>query len=145
MPAGYPRPSTLRPCAAVNAHSTARTFVLRPALSPRQAIGARLDGNARCARAVTYGIDQGADAATPLRPIASGRRQSNAERGIGSDSTLNVERRIRRNETLDVEAELGRECRVINRRAERWRGGLKGPDDVSEVARAPPGRTGKGP
>jgi hypothetical protein len=46
--------------------------------------------------------------------------------------------------TLNVEGGVGRECRVINRRAEGWRSGLKGPDDVSEGARAPPGRTGKG-
>jgi hypothetical protein len=39
------------------------------------------------------------------------------------------------NRTLNVEGGVGRECRVINRRAEGWRSGLKGPDDVSEVAR----------
>jgi hypothetical protein len=74
-----------------------------------------------------------------------GRRQSDAERGIGSDPTLNVERGVGRNETLNVQGGVGRECRVINRRAEGSRSGLKGPDDVSELARAPPGRTEKGP
>jgi hypothetical protein len=58
-----------------------------------------------------------------LRPIASGRRQSDAERGIGSDPPLTVE------------GGVGGECRLINRRAEGWRSGLKGSDDVSEVAR----------
>jgi hypothetical protein len=82
--------------------------------------------------------------ATSFRPIASERGQSDAERGIGSDPTLNVEGGFGRNETLNVEGGVGRECRVISRRAERWRSGLKRPDDVSEGARAPPGRTGKG-
>jgi hypothetical protein len=81
-----------------------------------------------------------------FRPIASGRRQPDAERGIGSDPTLNVERGVGRNETLNVEGGAEGESRVINRRAERWRSGLKGPDDVSEVAREHrPGEPGKAP
>jgi hypothetical protein len=52
-----------------------------------------------------------------------------------SDPTLNVEGGIGRNENLNVERGVGRECRAINRRAEGWRSGLKGPDDVSEVER----------
>jgi hypothetical protein len=88
----------------------------------------------RCDRAVTDGIDQGADAATSLRPVASGRRQSDAERGIGSDPTLTVQ------------GGVGGECRVINRRAGGWRSGLKRQDDVSEVAREHrQGEPGKGP
>jgi hypothetical protein len=61
-----------------------------------------------------------------FRPVASGRRQSDAERGIGSDPTLNVEGRVGGNETLNVGRGVGRERRVINRRAEGWRSGLKG-------------------
>jgi hypothetical protein len=46
----------------------------------------------------------------------------------------------------NVEAGVGRGCRVINRRAEGWRSGLKEPDDVSEVAREHrPDEPGKGP
>jgi hypothetical protein len=44
-------------------------------------------------------------------------------------------RKVGRNETLNVEGGVGRECRVINRRAEGWRSGSKGPDNASEVAR----------
>jgi hypothetical protein len=80
------------------------------------------------------------------RPIASGRRHSDDERGIGSDPTLNVEGGGDKNETLNVEGGVGRECRVNNRREGGWRSGLKGPDDVSEVAREHrPDEPGKAP
>jgi hypothetical protein len=69
-----------------------------------------------------------------FRPIASGRRQSDAERGIGSDSTLNIERGVGMNEILNVEGGVGGKCRLMNR-AEGRRSGLKGRDNVSDGAR----------
>jgi hypothetical protein len=68
-----------------------------------------------------------------VQPIASGRPQSDAQRGIGGGQTLHVEGRV------------GRDCRVMNRRAEGWRSGLKRPDDVSEGARQRPDEPGKAP
>jgi hypothetical protein len=106
---------------------------------------ARPDSTERCGRAVTSVIDQGADTATSLRPIASGRRQSDAGRGIGSDPTLNAEGGVRRNEILNVEAEVGRECRVINRRAEGWRSGLKGRTTSAKERERRPDEPGKAP
>jgi hypothetical protein len=69
-----------------------------------------------------------------LRPIASGWRQSDAEREIGSDPTLNVERGV------------GGECRVINRRDTAGRGMAEWIEGTGRSqrssARAPPGRAG---
>jgi hypothetical protein len=50
----------------------------------------------------------------PLRLIVSEQRQSDAERGIGSDPTLSAEEGVGGNETLNVEAKVGGERRVIN-------------------------------
>jgi hypothetical protein len=64
----------------------------------------------------------------------------------GGNRTVNVEGGVGRNETLNVEGGVRGECRVMNRRAERWRTGLKGRDDVSELRRERrPDEPGKAP
>jgi hypothetical protein len=81
------------------------------------AVGARQESATRCGRAATYGPDQRADAATSAPAHRIGTGQSNAERGIGGDPTLNIEGRVGGNETLNVDAAAGGERPVINRRA----------------------------
>jgi hypothetical protein len=120
--ANCPRPTFHKPtrssCAANPRRCVPATTCCgsRPREEPIRS-GARPDSTARCGRAATSGIDSGRTRRRRFRPIASGRRQSDAERGIGSDPTLNVEGEVGRNETLNVEGGLGGECRVINRRA----------------------------
>jgi hypothetical protein len=59
-------------------------------------------------------MDQGQTRRRQLPPIESGWRQSEAERGIGSDQTRNVEGGVFGTDTLNVEAGVRGECRVIN-------------------------------
>jgi hypothetical protein len=105
---GTPKPT--RSSCAANPHRCIPAMTCCASRRPRAErirSRARPDSTERCGRAATSAIDQEADAATSLRPIASGRRQSNAERGIGSDLTLNFEGGVGRNEILNVEAGLG--------------------------------------
>jgi hypothetical protein len=53
-----------------------------------------------------------------LWPIASGLRQLDPERGIGSDQPLNIERGVSGKETLNVELEVAGECQVHNHRGQ---------------------------
>jgi hypothetical protein len=64
---------------------------------------------------VTYGINQGTDAATSVSAHRIGRH-SDAKRGVGSNQTLNVEGEVGGSEMSNVETEVGGECRVINQR-----------------------------
>jgi hypothetical protein len=60
----------------------------------RAAIG-RPGSTTWCGRLTTHVIDQGQTRRRRFWSMVSGRRQSDTERGIGSDQTLNVEGRVR--------------------------------------------------
>jgi hypothetical protein len=91
------------------------------------AIEARPEGTTRCGLVLPDGGDQRAEAVTSLRHITWGLRQSDIEREIVSDQTLNAQGEFSINETSSIKEGVGKGSRVSNGSS------LRPPDKLSQA------------
>jgi hypothetical protein len=86
-----------------------------------------LVGNAENGEAVRDGVCSAVELRSANR---TGGPQSDAQRGVGSDKTLNVEGKVGGNATLSPEGEIGGEYRVMNRRENKRKAEARRPADA---------------